>query len=133
MLNQIFALTVKEIKVLLRNRGALTALFLLPVAFILVMTFALQGVFDSGSSKNPVRLLVANQDSGTVAAKVVADLKKIDGLILTETVDGVPITRESAEQLITDPEIPAGVGLPRGFFGPRARRGRWKCCGSRYG
>ncbi|HVN52965.1 MAG TPA: ABC-2 transporter permease [Anaerolineaceae bacterium] len=101
MLTQIFALTIKELKVLLRDRGALVALFLLPAAFILVMTTAMQGMFASGSSNNPVPLLVVNQDQGQVAARVLTDLKTVDGLRIIEQQGGQPLTRSTAEDLIT--------------------------------
>ncbi|NMB59815.1 MAG: hypothetical protein GYA12_11645, partial [Chloroflexi bacterium] len=68
MFNQIFAIALKEIKVLFHDRGSLIALFGLPIAFILVMTVALDGVFTSGTSDKPIVMLVSNQDTGPLAA-----------------------------------------------------------------
>ena len=73
MIYQILAITLKEFKVLLRDRGDFTGLFILPIAFILVMTTALQGVFGAGGSNNPIALLVVNLDRGPIAAKVLDD------------------------------------------------------------
>jgi ABC-2 type transport system permease protein len=101
MLHQIFAITIKEIKVLLHDKKAFTGLFILPIAFILVMTTALQGVFDAGGSNHPIDLLVVNQDQGAIAAQVIADLSSAKGLTLVEEQDGQPITRAIAENLIT--------------------------------
>ena len=115
MFHQILAMTVKEIKVLLHNRGAITGLFLLPMAFILVMTLALQGVFSSGSSSNPVHLLVANGDSGPVAAKVVADLRGLDGLVVVDQVAGQPLTRAEAESLILSHKYQLALVFPADF------------------
>ena len=100
MINQIIAITLKEIKVLMRDRGEIVALFIIPIAFILVMTTALQGVFDQGTNNHPVSLLVVNQDRGAIGAKVIADLRGVSGLSLVETQNSQPLTRQMAEDLI---------------------------------
>ncbi|NMB89620.1 MAG: ABC transporter permease, partial [Chloroflexi bacterium] len=115
MLNQIWAITIKEIKVLLHDRGALMALFLLPIAFILVMTVALEGVFEAGSSSNPVEMLVINEDQGETAAKVIADLRTVDGLHLIEQLDDRPVTRAAAEEKIIAGEYGLAVVFPANF------------------
>jgi ABC-2 type transport system permease protein len=115
MLNQIFSMTIKEFKVLLRDRGAFTGLFILPIAFILVMTMALQGVFDTGSSSHPIDLLVVNQDQGTIATKVIADMAKISGLALVEQQNGQPVTKTLAEGLITARSYSIAVVFPADF------------------
>jgi hypothetical protein len=43
MIKQIIAMTIKEFKVLLSDAGAFSTLFIMPIAFILVMSIALQG------------------------------------------------------------------------------------------
>jgi ABC-2 type transport system permease protein len=115
MINQIFAITIKEFKVLLGDRGAFTGLFILPIAFILVMTIALQGVFDSGGSNHPIDLLVVNQDQGTIAAHVIADLRGASGLALVEAKEGQPITRALAEDLITARAYSLALVFPADF------------------
>lgn len=115
MINQMLAITIKEFKVLLHDRGAFTALFILPIAFILVMTVALQGVFDSGGSNNPINVLVVNQDSGTIAGQVIADLRDANGMTLVETYDGQPVTRELAEDLITARTFSIALVFPADF------------------
>ncbi len=115
MIQQILAITVKELKVLSRDRGALVGLILLPMAFILVMTTALEGVFDSGSDKNPVYLLVVNQDSGNLAGKVIDDLRSVDGLILVEQQDEQALTRSAAEDLITAGKYSIAMVFPSDF------------------
>lgn len=115
MINQIFALTIKELKVIAGDRGALVSLFLLPIAFILVMTTALQGVFNTGSSDNPVHLLVVNMDQGSLAADVIEDLRSVSGLELIEQDGGQPLTRSSAEDLITAGRYPIALVFPDDF------------------
>jgi ABC-2 type transport system permease protein len=115
MLNQIFAITIKELKVILHDRGAVTALFIMPIAFILVMTTALQGVFSTGSSNNPVPLLVVNQDTGEIAGRVIQDLRGIDGLTVIEQAGGRALTRSAADDLIVARQYSVGVVFPADF------------------
>ncbi len=115
MLYQIYAMTLKEFKVLLRDRGAFSMLFIQPIAFILVMTIALQGVFDSGGSNNPISLLVVNQDQGAIAGQVIANLRSAGGLALTEKQNGQPVTRAQAEDLIAARAYSVAVVFPADF------------------
>ena len=115
MFNQIIAITVKEFKVLLHDRGAFTGLFILPIVFILVMTVALQGVFDTGGSNHPIDLLVVNQDQGATAGKVIADLRTATGLSLVEQQNGQPVTRAEAEALILKRDYSVALVFPADF------------------
>lgn len=45
MLHQILALTWKDLKVFFKDPGAVVLIFLMPFMFILVMSFALSGLF----------------------------------------------------------------------------------------
>jgi ABC-2 type transport system permease protein len=115
MWNQIYAIVVKEIKTLMRDRGAVMGLFLLPIAFILVMTSALQGVFDSGTEDRPIVLTVVNQDQGHLAEEVLDELRMVSGLTLVEEADGADLTREKMEQLIVDEQYSLGMVFPTDF------------------
>ena len=115
MINQIVAITIKEFKVLLHDRGAFTGLFILPIAFILVMSVSLQGVFDAGGSNNPIKLLVVNQDQGAISGKVIADLSNASGVTLVEEQEGQPLTRAVAEDLITARKYSIALVFPANF------------------
>jgi ABC-2 type transport system permease protein len=115
MFNQIFALARKEFQLLFHDRGSLIALFGLPIAFILVMTVALDGVFTSGTSGKPIVMLVSNQDKGQLAAQVIDNLRSADGLSLIETYDGLPLTAAKIDELITAKQYMLGVDFPADF------------------
>ena len=100
MIRQIFAVTMKELKVLWRDHEALALLFAMPVFFILVMSLALQGVFESGSGDRPIEILLINEDRGGLAAKTIHDLKKMERFTIIDTLDGVPVTLKKAKDLI---------------------------------
>jgi len=115
MLYQIFAISVKELKILLRDAAALELLFLMPIMFIIVMSVALNGVFDGGSKKNPISLLVVNADRGQVSGKVINNLKTVVGLEIVESLEGNPLTRQTADQLIVTGKYRVELAFPSDF------------------
>ncbi len=94
MLYHVYAVTIKDLKILLKDRGGVVTLFLMPVMFILVMSVALRGAFEPGGSDSPVRLLVVNQDKGGLAAQAISDLESLKGMEVVQEVDGRPLSRE---------------------------------------
>ena len=115
MIRQIIAITLKELKVLWLDREALALLFAMPMFFILVMSFALEGVFEAGSKGHPIEILVVHQDGGRLAEQAIADLKRMEGLILIETYEGIPLTSDKAEQLIGRGVYPLALLFPEGY------------------
>jgi ABC-2 type transport system permease protein len=115
MLRQIIAITLKELKVIWLDREALALLFAMPMFFILVMSLALQGVFEAGTKGRPVDVLVINSNGGPLAEQAIADLKGIEGLTLIETADGVSLSAEKAEALIRRGDYPLALNFGPGF------------------
>jgi len=115
MIRQIIAITLKELKVLWLDREALALLFAMPMFFILVMSFALEGVFEAGSKGHPIEILVVHQDGGRLAEQAIADLKRMEGLILIETHEGIPLTSDKAEQLIGRGVYPLALLFTEGY------------------
>ncbi|MFO7462235.1 MAG: ABC transporter permease [Desulfatiglandales bacterium] len=115
MLRQILAITLKELKVVWLDREALALLFAMPMFFILVMSLALQGVFEAGTKGRPVEVLVINADGGPLAEQAIADLKGLEGLALVEKADGVPLSLEKAEALIRRGDYPLALSFGTGF------------------
>jgi ABC-2 type transport system permease protein len=115
MIQQIVAIIAKELRVLWRDRQALTLLFMMPVFFILVMSLALEGVFEAGSKGRPIGVLVVDQDKGALVEQTLFDLKRLEGVTLIETIDGMTLTRERAEQLIQKGKYPLVLLFEKGF------------------
>jgi len=115
MLRQIIAITFKELKVVWLDREALALLFAMPMFFILVMSLALQGVFEAGTKGRPVEVLVINPNGGPLAEQAIADLKGIEGLTVIETADGVSLSAEKAEALIRRGNYPLALSFGPGF------------------
>jgi ABC-2 type transport system permease protein len=96
MFNQILTIALKEMKQLVRDGGALAALFLLPVVFITVMTLG-----DVGSqSTKPAKILVVNEDQGAVTTAIIERLKKEPRLDVVDQVGSEPIDQAKAETML---------------------------------
>jgi len=100
MIQHIFAVTVKEFKVLWHDREALALLFIMPVFFILVMSLSLEGVYGGGSREQPLEILAVNEDQGQAAGKVILDLGKMERLTVVESLESAPVTLRKAQDLI---------------------------------
>ena len=115
ILMQILSITWKDLKILFKDIGGMATLFLMPMMFIIVMSTALQGMFDSGDTGQPWRLPVVNLDSGNLAAEVIAQLDNMDGIEVETAWEGQTLTRERAEALVTDGERAVAVVFPADF------------------
>ena len=96
MFKQIFAISIKELKLLARDKGALAILFLLPLVFTFIMTFAGVG----NQSSRPARILVVNQDQGPAGGHVMQGLRQVQGLQVEDNVEGAPADEQAAERLV---------------------------------
>jgi ABC-2 type transport system permease protein len=115
MIHQILSTTWKDLKILFKDFGGMATLFLMPLMFIIVMSTALQGLFDTGTDTQPRRLPVVNLDRGEYAAQVITALDDIDGIEVETTWDGETLTRERAEALVADGERSVAVLFPADF------------------
>ncbi len=115
MLNQILAITIKDLKVLVRDRGGMISLFLMPVMFILVMSFAQKDMYAVGTSDKPVELLVVNSDEGNLAEEVIVNLAAIEGMDAIQEVDGVTLTYQIADKLIEEGDYNVAIIFPENF------------------
>src|SRR4030067_969078 len=114
MIGQILATTWKDLKILLKDFGGLTNLFLMPTMFIFVMTLALGGLFNRGGD-NPIEILVVNDDTGTIGAQIVKGLRATEGFAVETEWDGATLTRARAEVLIADQKRSIAVIIPADF------------------
>lgn len=115
MIRQILAITVKDLKVLLKDRGGLMALFLMPLMFILVMSVALKYAFQVGGSDQPIQILTVNEDAGSLAEEVMTEIDALEGVDLIRTWDDAPLTLARAEQAIVDGDAYVALYFPEDF------------------
>ncbi len=113
MLNQILALTWKDLKVFFKDRGGMALIFLQPFMFILVMSYALSGMFTPGEGR--IHILAVNQDEGTQAAAILTQLDGMDAFQVETTWEGQLLTRQTAEALIVEGERNLALVFPAEF------------------
>ncbi len=114
MLKQILALTWKDLKIFFKDRGAVIFIFLQPFMFIVVMSYAMAGMF-SGGSDHPIQLLVVNEDRGTQATSIIKQIGNTEGFAVETTWNGQALTRESAEKIIIDGKRGMALVFPTDF------------------
>ncbi|MDH5605507.1 MAG: ABC transporter permease [Anaerolineae bacterium] len=113
MFNQILAIALKDLKVLLHDRGGMVSLFLMPVMFILVMSSAMD--VEPISEDKPVEILAVNLDAGDLAGEVIAELDAVEGLAAITSMAGVVLTEERADSLISDGQYSFALIFPDDF------------------
>lgn len=96
MFHQLLAISVKELKLILRDRGVLSVLFILPIFFVLLMTYAGVGNQSIGNAK----ILVMNQDKGAFATYIIDRLREEKGLVVVDQIDGSKIHEDYGEKLL---------------------------------
>lgn len=113
MLKQIFALTWKDLKIFFKDLGGVAVIFLQPFMFIVVMSYALAGMFEPGEDR--ILLLAVNQDRGTQAATILRQLDEMEAFAVETTWEGQPLTRQAAERLIVKGERSLALVFPPDF------------------
>ena len=113
MINQVIALTWKDLKIFFKDSGAVVFIFLQPFMFIVVMSFAMAGMFNSGD--RPIQILAVNQDTGPQAASFLKQLGGTKGFSIETTAGGQPLTRETAEKLIVNGQRGMALIFPADF------------------
>jgi ABC-2 type transport system permease protein len=115
MIQQMLSTTWKDLKILFKDIGGVATLFLMPMMFIIVMSTALQGLFDAGTDTQPRHLPVVDLDRGEYAAQVIAALDGIDGIEVETSWEDETLTRAQAEALVADGERSVAVVFPADF------------------
>ncbi|MBN1660964.1 MAG: ABC transporter permease [Anaerolineae bacterium] len=112
MIGEILAIAVKEIQVLLRDKGSLAVLFLLPLLFAVVLGMPSQLAMKASEGEEGlvVTTYLVNEDSGPYGAQIVAALEEVSMLDLV-----VVDTQAGADRRIADGEAPAAVVIPADF------------------
>jgi ABC-2 type transport system permease protein len=115
VIRQITAVAIKELQLLWQDRPALAVLFLMPAFFIVVMSLALQNVFEAGTRDRPIQVLVVDEDDGPIAARLLRALERAPEIVAITETDGLPLDREKAEGLVAARKSPMALILPVGL------------------
>lgn len=115
MRRQIVAIALKELKILMKDPEALALLFAMPVFFILVMSIALEGVFEAGTAERPIEVLLVNQDTGPEAGHITENIKSVEGLKIVRQIKGTALSRDRVMHLIKERSYPVALVFGRDF------------------
>jgi ABC-2 type transport system permease protein len=117
MFRQLLAITAKELKVFFKDPTGLSLNFVMPLAFIVVMSFALSGTFGANASggERPVQVLVVNLDEGPHAAEVIERLRDEANVAIETALDGAALDAASAERAIAEQQRSVALIFPANF------------------
>ncbi len=118
---QIAAIALKEFAVLLKDREALALLFAMPVFFIVVMSYALEGVFEAGTPQRPIEVVLVNQDAGPLAGRIADGVKAMEGIRVVDEIAGEAVTRDGAGRLVGEGAHPLALIFEADFSESVAR------------
>lgn len=104
-----FEIAGKDLLILLKDRGMLVQLFVLPLIFIVVLTGALSAVTGEQDQDTRVRLVVVNLDDGEMAQRFMTEL---DG---AEDVRVEPYAYEEAMALLSERKLSRVLVIPPDF------------------
>ncbi len=110
-----FPMMRKELLVLLRDRASLITLFISPVLFMTVMSFALGNSFASLGSPGKLSISIVDQDNTPAAQGVVKALASSGELRVTSALNGAPLTEKQAQDRVHAKTDAFTVVVPAGF------------------
>lgn len=113
MVRQILAITWKDLKIFFKDLGGVALIFLQPFMFIVVMSYALGGMFSSG--ERAIALLAVNADRGTQAASVLRELDEMEAFQVETAWEGQPLDRTQAERLVAEGKRHLALVFPPDF------------------
>jgi ABC-2 type transport system permease protein len=112
---QWWAIAKKDLRIMLKDPGAIVVLFMLPLMLMTIMSFALMPVFQGGEGED-ITLPIVNLDQTNDSEKLIELLDATEGVKLTfAQEDGTEYTEEKAKQAVKDGEFPFALIIPEGF------------------
>lgn len=112
---QWWAISKKDLRIMLKDPGAIVVLFMLPLMLMTIMSFALMPVFQGGEGEE-ITLPIVNLDQTNDSEKLIELLDATEGVKLTfAEEDGTEYTEENAKQAVKDGEFPFALIIPEGF------------------
>ncbi len=101
----------KEFLVLIRDRAGLAILFIMPLFLIIIMTLIQDATFKSVKEAN-ISMILVNNDHDSLGAAISNGLYESDFFQIVETLDGVPITEDMAQQAVAQGKYKIGIVIP---------------------
>ena len=113
MFNAIIATTRKDLALMAKDPGALALLFVMPLLFIVVMSLAMEKVYEPSSGL--LVIAVADEDHGAFAAEFIRELKATSRFEVVTDDEGKPLDRAAAERMIVKRRQQIALVIPAGL------------------
>ncbi|MBS1629483.1 MAG: ABC transporter permease [Bacteroidetes bacterium] len=109
----IYATIIKEWLILRRDPGGLLILLAMPALLILIMALVQDAPFRDYQNLQ-LKILVADEDRGTLSEAVATAFHKSPGIELLDSVEGMPLSPVRLRQLLQQGKYKIGLIIPRG-------------------
>lgn len=110
----VWAMAIKEWKLLLRDPGSLALLFVMPSVFILIFSLSLEGLFSSDEDEERMDVLLADLDQDEAGRRIAGALEDTGHFRMVREIDGRLLTAETLERRIRSGDHELGVVIPEG-------------------
>src|SRR6516164_3594618 len=97
---ELWKISRKDMRILIRDRRTLFSLVALPLLFITILGLSAGQLFSESDEAKKIRVGVVNQDVSELSAKLITEVLKVDALNVTELEDP-----EKGKDLLADGKI----------------------------
>ena len=108
----IYAIIVKDLKLLVRDPGGLLMLFVLPALFIAVLSVSLRGAFSSAEDDSRLAILLVDEGHDEAGKLYREGLAAAGYFDVVEEVDGKSVSAAGAEALVDEGRYRIAVVVP---------------------
>lgn len=107
----------KDLRVVLRDRVALMFIFLMPIVLIMILSFALGGMFATDTiSIGRINVAVVDNDDGTSAAHEASLYALLDSEDIAAFLNYQFMDAKQAQEKLDNREVDAIITIPTGFL-----------------
>lgn len=112
-MRKVLATVLKEWILTRRDVAGFMLLFLMPAALIVVMAMVQDAPFKDYQELH-FDLLVADEDNGSIAQSIKDGLRESGTFIVTDSINGEPVTENQLKLLLKDGSYKVGIVIPKG-------------------
>lgn len=109
----LFRLAYKDYLVIIRDRGGLAMLFLMPLALVLIMTSLQDNTFRA-INESGIRMVILNGDRDSLGIAIEQEIKRSDFFNIQHEIDHKTPTEQSIREAVASGKFQIGVIIPPG-------------------
>ncbi len=106
-------LAYKDYLVIVRDRGGLAMLFLMPLALVLIMT-SLQDTTFRALNESGIRMIILNGDKDSLGMAIENEIIRSDFFAVRHEIDNKPPTEQSIREAVAAGKFQIGMIIPPG-------------------